>query len=428
MAHVKLRKVTIPVILYNGINPGPPLEIYYTDELTANGLTGSFSNTAILRPDSTYSGYSLVGYKLIYSGQTIAYFKPGELLYQSCTGYNSGTNSSIVTTKSQYQDVNILFNITDLARFYAMGFGTMFFQAIYVKVPIKLNSTILSGVKEVIYNGNSVDVLRYNNAGTYVNLFSKSQVTIKYISKVNRFTDLILWTGSCNIETASGMSNVLMENYKLNKAALPLTLPYSNTVDTIFERAEPSEIREWKDLTCLPTSEARSYEFVIPQRSKFISSINVDEIFKAPTSETTTTALGIKHKLVEFDAVNLEETYGERKFPFRGGGSSASMIYHKFKIYFKNTTSFNSNSKLVWQFNLRDYSGSDGSFQIVAEDSSGNTIYTETIPSVNVSNNKRYYGTISVYGHSSIRFYVIPTADMGTQTYLSFIPFYVKLY
>ena len=433
IAHKKLRKVDIPIILYNGA--GGYVTVYYTDTLAAPGEVGSFSNTITLPTNSTYNGYILAGYKLRSSGYDYAFYNPGSIATQTGYGYNSGTQSYVNSVKTQYEELSgIAYNgawtLNEMAQYAGSSPGAVTFVAVYQKAPLKLNGVILNDVKEIKLNSNDVKVLRHSTSGgTLTTLFSKTLLTLKYISKVNIPVGggEIPWTGSCNIETATGVNSKLMVNNILNKHALPANAPYAATIDTNFERIEPYEIKSWKDSICLPTSEERHFELIIPQRSRYISSVNVYQVVHPSSGSLTETNLGVNYKLTEFDAVNISAT--GRTAPLVGSRPSYAKVYNINKINFYNNklSELTSSSRLKWQFKLTGAITGNGSFEIRFENNLGELISSETISGSNVIDNKTYSGEFAFndYKLAGIYFSVMPII-MPVGCSITYMPFYVK--
>lgn len=434
MAQTKLRKVNIPIILYNGAG-GYYATVYYTDTLAAPGEVGSFSNTITLPTNSTYNGYILVGYKLRFSNYDFAFYNPGSIATQTGYGYNSGTQSYVNSVKTQYEELSGIgysgaWTLNDMAKSAASSPGAVTFVAVYKKAPLKLNGVILNDVKQIKLNGNDVKVLRHSTSGgTLTTLFSKTLLTLKYISKVNIPVGggEIPWTGSCNIETATGVNSKLMVNNMLNKHALPANAPYAATIDTNFERIEPYEIKSWKDNICLPASEERHFELIIPQRSRYISSVTVYQVVHPSSGSPTETSLGENYKLTEFDAVNISQT--GRTAPLAGSWPSLSKVYNRNKIGFYNNKlgELTSSSRLKWQFKLTGAINGSSWFEIRFENSLGELISSQTIRGSDVINNKTYSGEFDFNDYKSAGFYfsVVPV-NMTSGCSITYMPFYVK--
>ena len=213
--------------------------------------------------------------------------------------------------------------LNDIAIKAASSPGAVTFVAVYQKALLKLNGVPTDGIKKVIFNRNDCDVFRIDKDGYFFNLFSKTSVTLKYVSKINFPTGGGFPT--CTIQTVTGMNNVLMPNYKINKYVFPTSVQYSSTIDSIFEREETDEIYNWKDQVCLPYPAARSIVMTIPQKSRYIKSINAYQVTLSSSSGTTEVNLGQIKKMIEFDEANLSEELGYRKF-YTTGGDRKSVV------------------------------------------------------------------------------------------------------
>ena len=432
MASIKLRKVNIPIILYNGL--GGYATVYYTDTKEAPGIVGHYSNIITLPTNSTYNGYILAGYKLRVRNSDLAFYNPGSIANQICYGYNSVYQSTVSSDKTQYEELSsIAYNdpwtLNDVAKIAASSPGSVTFEAVYQKAPLKLNGVILNDVKEIKLNNKDVKVLRHSKSGgTPTTLFSKTLLTLKYISKVNIPVGggEIPWTGSCNIETATGVNSKLMVNNVLNKHALPANAPYAAIIDTNFERIEPYEIKSWKDNICLPASEERHFELIIPQRSRYISEVRVYRIDHPDSESPEATDYGVNYKLTEFDAVNISSI--GRTAPLRGSWPTYKKVYNRNKIYFdyNKLGELTSSSRLKWQFKLTGaISGSR--FEIRFENSRGELINSQPIWGSDVINNKTYSGEFAFndYKRDGVYFSVVPI-NMPSGCSITYMPFYVK--
>ena len=429
--YVTLKKYSIPVITHTGTSY---LDFYNTTQSSVPRYVGTFYVSASL-PTTAPTGSSLVGYKLKIGNTVVAHFKEGPLYSQTAIGYDDVNKYATVTTTMQQYENKIVVSPVDIKTFvggirFAIYEGSSIsFEAIYQKIKINLNGVPTDGIKKVIFNEKDCDVFRYNNGGVYDYLFSETLVTLKYVSKVNLPTT----SGgipSCTIQTVTGMDHVLMPNYKINKYVLPTSVQYNSTIDSIFEREETDEIKSWKDEVCLPTYSVRYTEMVIPQKSKYIKSINAFKVKSSSDTGTTEENLGEIKKMIEFDEDVLSEDLGYRKFETKGGYTVPDYSYNatfiRFNMVLKNTgvvSGFTDNHGLVWMFTVRDMNVSNGSVNVRIKN--GSTLIDSEF--LEIQNNQTYSGIFTgIKGYDSINFTVEPSEHIGTTTKLAFCPFYIK--
>lgn len=418
------KKYSIPVITHTGTSY---LDFYYTTGSAFPSNVGTTYVSASL-PTTAPTGSSLVGYKLKIANTVVAHFKEGPLYSQTAIGYNDPFEFATVTTTMQQYENKIVRSGVNIYTFYSgirnaiIEGSPITFEAIYQTIKIKLNDVPTDGIEKVVFNENDCNAFQIDEGGGWGFLFSKTLVTLKYVSKVNFPASGGFPT--CTIQTVTGMDHVLMPNYKINKYVLPTSVQYNSTIDSIFEREEPDAIKSWKDEVCMPVGHVRSTVMVIPQKSKYIKSINVFKLWFAPDGSTAVDNLGEIKKMIEFDEVDLSENLGHRKFETTGAYHYAT--YMRFNLVLKNTgplSGFTDNHGLVWTFTVRDMNVSNGSVVVRIKD--GSTIIASE--SFAIANNQTYSGIFTgIKGYASIDLEVQPVNNVGSTTKLAFCPFYIK--